>query len=63
MTIVDQLAKNVLVLLATSVSTSAIDGAIPTKKKMRGKGVIREGKGITLVNSNEIKTWMILSEL
>ena len=32
MTIVDQLAKNVLVLLATSVSTSAIDGAIPTKK-------------------------------
>ena len=30
---------------------------------MRGKGVIREGKGITLVNSNEIKTWMILSEL
>lgn len=33
MTIVDQLAKDVLVLLATSVSTSAIDGAIPTKKK------------------------------
>ena len=33
MTIVDQLAKNVLVLLATSVSTYAIDGANPTKKK------------------------------
>ena len=33
MTIVDQLAKDVLVLLATSVSTSAIDDAIPTKKK------------------------------
>ena len=30
---------------------------------MRGKGVIREGKGVPLVNSNEIKTWMILSEL
>ena len=33
MTIVDQLAKDVLVLLVTSVSTSAIDGAIPTTKK------------------------------
>ena len=61
MTIFDQLAKNVLALLATSVSTSAIDGAIPTKK-MRGKCVITEGKGITLANSNEIKIWIILSE-
>ena len=43
MTIFDQLAKNVLALLATSVSTSAIDGAIPTKK-MRGKCVKEKEK-------------------
>ena len=43
MTIFDQLTKNVLALLATSVSTSAIDGAIPTKK-MRGKCVKEKEK-------------------
>ena len=42
-------AKNVLVPLATSASV--IDGAIQRKKC--GRGVIRAGKRITLVTSNE----------
>ena len=53
------LAKNFLAPLATMPSACAIDGAI--QRKMRGRGsiatsgacVIRVGKGVTLVISNE----------
>ena len=41
------LAKNVLTLLPTIASTSETDGAI--QRKMRGRDVVRAGKGITLV--------------
>ena len=49
--VVVPMAKNLLALLATMASVSAIDGAI--QRKMGGKGVIRAEKGITLVISNE----------
>ena len=39
------------------VSASAIDGAI--QRKMRGQGVVRAGKGITLVISNEDMNYII----
>ena len=45
------LAQNVLVPLATMASASVIDGAI--QNKMRGKGVVRTRKGITLIVMNE----------
>lgn len=45
------LAQNVLVPLATMASASVIDGAI--QNKMRGKGVVRTRKGITLIVINE----------
>ena len=45
------LAKNVSETLSTMASVSAIDGAI--QRKMRGKCVVRPGKGITLVISNK----------
>ena len=45
------LAKNVLAPLATMALASAVDGAI--QRKMRGQGVLRPGKRITLVISNE----------
>ena len=45
------MAKNVLAPLATMASAFAIDGA--TQRKMRGQGVRRAGKGITLVISNK----------
>ena len=45
------LAKNVLAPLASMALASAVDGAI--QRKMRGQGVLRPGKGITLVISNE----------
>ena len=45
------LAKNVLAPLATMASASAI-GSV-TQKKIRGGGVVRARKGITLVISNE----------
>ena len=41
------LAKNVLAVLVTMVSTSSTDGAIQIK--MRGKGVARAEKEIILV--------------
>ena len=53
------LAKNVLAPLATMASASAIDGAIQRKMCGRGVimtsgvGVVRAGKGIALVISNE----------
>ena len=45
------MAQNVLVPLATMASASVIDGAI--QNKMRGKGVVRTRKGITLIVMNE----------
>ena len=45
------LAQFFLTPLATMTSLSAIDGAI--HGKMRGKGVVRAGKGITLVISHK----------
>ena len=45
------LAQNVLATLATMASASVIDGAI--QNKMRGKGVVRTRKGITLIVMNE----------
>ena len=45
------LTKNVFIPLAIMTLTSAIDGAI--QKKMRGRRVVRAGKGISLVISNE----------
>ena len=42
------LAKNVLAVLVTMVSTSSTDGAI--QRKMRGKDVARAEKEIILVN-------------
>ena len=41
------LVKNYSAPLATMAYASAIDGAI--QRKIRGKGVLRAGKGITLV--------------
>lgn len=45
------LAQNVPATLATMASASVIDGAI--QNKMRGKGVVRTRKGITLIVMNE----------
>ena len=45
------LAKNVLVPLGTMVLAYAINGVI--QRKVRGRGVVRVGKGITLVIFNE----------
>ena len=43
--------ENVFALLATMSSASAID--VATQRKMHRKGVLRTGKGIFLVTSNE----------
>ena len=40
-----------LISLATTALTSAIDGA--TQRNIRGKGIVRAEKGINLVISNE----------
>ena len=45
------LAKNVAALLATMKSVSAIEGAI--QRRMYERGVVRGGKILTLVISNE----------
>ena len=45
------LAQNVPATLATMASASVIDGVI--QNKMRGKGVVRTRKGITLIVMNE----------
>ena len=45
------LAKNLQASLASMVSASAIDGAI--QRNICGRGVVRAGKGITLVILNE----------
>ena len=50
--------KKFLEPLATMVAASATDGA--THRKIRGGGVVRAGKAIPSVISNEI--WMILLE-
>ena len=59
MKVVVLLAKNVLALLTTMASLTAIDVAI--QRKMRERGVLRKGEIIILVISNE--DWMILLEL
>ena len=51
------LAKNLSTPLSTMVSASAIDGAI--QRKMRGRGMVRAGTGITFVNSNEDRNAII----
>ena len=51
MKVIVPLAKNVLAPLATMAPTSAINDDI--QREMRGKGVVRARKGITLVVSNE----------
>ena len=51
------LVKNYSAPLATMAYASAIDGAI--QRKIRGKGVLRAGKGITLVIQNEDTDYII----
>ena len=51
MKVVVPVAKNVLETFSTMAYASAIDGAI--QRKLRGKGVVRARKGITLVTSNK----------
>ena len=58
MKIAAPLAKNILAPLATIASAYAIDESI--QRKLRGGGVVRAGKGITLVI--EMKIWRILLE-
>ena len=50
MKVVDPLAKNILTPLATKASAFATDAAI--QRKMRGRGVVRGEKRVTLFISN-----------
>ena len=47
MNVADPLAKDVLAPAGTIASAFAIDDGI--QRRMRGKGVVKAGKGITLV--------------
>ena len=51
MKVVAPVAKNILAPLETMASVTEINGAI--RRKMRGSGIVRAGKGVALVISNE----------